>query len=76
MALKHMMGSREVIVRGEAYATTKARSEPAAELNNDTIGALVEKVGAVSIAELEKSIPNCSPRAAICNPKANASNAS
>jgi hypothetical protein len=27
-----------------------------AELNNDTIGPLVEKVGAVSIAELEKSI--------------------
>ena len=56
MALKHMMASREVIVRGEVYATTKARSEPAAELNNDTIGPLVEKVGAVSIAELEKSI--------------------
>jgi len=56
MALKHMMASRSVIVRGEVYASTKARSEPAAELNNDTIGPLVEKVGAVSIAELEKSI--------------------
>ena len=51
-----MMASREVIVRGEVYATTKARSEPSPELNNDTIGPLVEKVGAVSIAELEKSI--------------------
>jgi hypothetical protein len=56
MALKHMMASREVVVRGEVYAATKARSEPAGELNNDTIGPLVEKVGAVSIAELEKSI--------------------
>ena len=56
MALKHMMASREVIVLGEAYATTKAPSELPAELNNDTIGPLVEKVGAVSIAELEKSI--------------------
>ena len=55
MALKHMMASREVIVRGED-ASTKARSEPSAELNNETIGPLVEKVGAVSIAELEKSI--------------------
>jgi hypothetical protein len=56
MALKHMMASRQVIVRGEVYATTKARSELAAEPNNDTIGPLVERVGAESIAELEKSI--------------------
>src|SRR4249920_2217558 len=56
MALKHMMASRQVIVRGEVYATTKTRSEAAAELNNDTIGPLAERVGAESIAELEKSI--------------------
>jgi hypothetical protein len=56
MTLKHLMASREVIVHGEAYPTTKARSETSADLNNDTIGPLVEKVGAVSIAELEKSI--------------------
>ena len=49
MALKHMMA--EKFTEQQRFVPTAP-----AELNNDTIGQLVEKVGAVSIAELEKSI--------------------
>ena len=43
-------------MRGERTATSKSRIEPAAEPSSETIAGLVQKVGAPSIAEIEKLI--------------------
>ena len=43
-------------VRGERTATSQSRFEPAGDPSSETIAALVQKIGAPSIAEIEKLI--------------------
>ena len=57
-------------MRGERTATSKSRIEPAAEPSSETIAGLVQKVGAPSIAEIEKLMGDLQEVKNFCNPRA------